>query len=86
VPPDLESAEIREDAGPLGTGPSPGSHRRQIWIPRPLCNSLDPFSPPVNKPLFVVDRVFGRESKFAKESNSILVVPGFGRYGFKMLW
>jgi hypothetical protein len=52
---DLESSDIREDSDPLVTGLSPSSHRRQIWSPRSLLNPLDALTPPVNKPLLVVD-------------------------------
>ena len=36
---------ILEMVPTVGTGPSPGSHRHQVWSPRPLCKPLDPLTP-----------------------------------------
>ena len=60
---DLESTTIRRDSGPVGSGLFPCWHCYQTWSTRLFCYLLDPGGPPVNKPLFDVDRVFGRDRK-----------------------
>src|SRR5208337_3598590 len=59
---DLESTAVREASGPVGSGLSPSSHRHQTSSPCLFCFPVDPCGPPVNKSLFVVGRVFGRDA------------------------
>ncbi len=56
---DLESTAIREDSGPEGIKIFPKFAPPSNLEPAPLL--LPPDVPPMNIPIFVVERVFGRD-------------------------
>src|SRR5208337_4670539 len=63
---DLEFDRDPRRLRPGGNGTLPEFSRHQVWSPRLLCRPLGPLMPPVNKPLFVVDRVFGRDRSWIR--------------------